>query len=475
MAVPNTKTNDVILIVEDEKPVRDSLTKLLKNSGYKSITAQSAEEGIQLFAKDRPLVVLTDLKMEHKNSGIALLEEVRNIYSDAVVILYTAYGSIPNVVEAFKKGAFDYIQKVQTHFDILQPVERAFKYAKMQRENEELRNRLSLNDDGSFHGAVAVSEVMKKLFEKAKRVAQSNATVLITGETGTGKEIIARGLHYYSNRRDASFVPVAVGSIPESLLEGELFGHIKGSYTGALQDKAGLIEVADKGTLFLDEVGEVSFETQHKLLRVLQDKTVRRVGDHKEREVDVRFLSATNCDPEELVKEKKMREDLYYRINVIRLHIPTLRERPEDVPILAYHFLRYFRHQGTHEVERISSDALMLLQQYDWPGNVRELQSIIEEMVTLTSGDIISVEDLPEKIRPRNRRVFVESNTELSFKEFKAKIVEDFEKQYIEDLLKKHNGNITKVAAEAGLNRKTIYRLMEARNIQYDKNKVVND
>lgn len=466
----DSKINDnTILIIDDERHVLDSLVKLLKNSRYRCISAMNADDGIRLFSKEKPMIVLTDMRMEEETSGITVLEDVKRINPEAVVILYTAFGNVQNAVEAFKKGAFDYIEKVRTHVDILQPIERAMKFAKMQRENAYLRSRLDLTDDSVFYGAVGVSASMHALFEKAKRIALTNATLMITGETGTGKEILARGVHYHSQRRDESFIPVSVSALPETLLEGELFGHVKGAFTGATMEKPGLFETAEKGTLFLDEIGELSSDLQHKLLRVLEDRKVRRIGSLKEREVDIRFISATNRDPDQMVAEKKMREDLYYRLKVITLHIPPLRERRDDIPALVYHFLKKLRHFGPVEVENISSEALLQLQQYDWFGNVRELQHCIEHMLTMTQKTELGVDDLPDNIRPRSRRVFINTPAELDFKESKAKIIEDFEKQYIEGLLQKYNGNITKVAEAAGLNRKTIYRLMEARGIVWDR------
>ncbi len=466
--------DNTILVIDDEKSVLDSLVRLLKGAHYRCLTAMNADEGVRLYNKERPLVVLTDLLMNNQEQGITVLEEVRRIDPDAVVILYTAFGNVPNVVEAFKKGAFDYIQKVQTHVDVLQPIERGMKYARMQRENVYLRNRLDLHDDTVFYKAVGVSKVMRDLFERAKRVALNNAAVMIVGETGTGKEVIAQGLHYHSRRSQGSFVPVAVGALPENLLEAELFGHVKGAFTGANIDKEGLFEFADKGSLFLDEISELNYDLQHKLLRVLQDHKIRRLGTLKEREVDVRIISATNQDPESLVEQKKLRQDLFYRLQVIRLNIPPLRERREDIPVLVHHFMRKYRHSGIVEVEKISGDALLLLQQYDWPGNVRQLQHSVEEMIALAQKAEIGVEDLPDSIRPKTKQVFFNTPGELDFKESKARIIEEFEKHYLLDLLNKYK-NITKVAEAAGLNRKTIYRLMEARGILRERNHADED
>jgi DNA-binding NtrC family response regulator len=464
-----TANDRTILVIDDERSELDSLVRLLKKSQYSCLTATNAEDGIRLFARERPLLVLSDLRMPSNDDGIHVLEEVRRIDPDAVVILYTGYGNIPNVVEAFKKGAFDYIQKVRTHIDILQPLERGLKFARMQRENAYLRSRLDLTDDTIFYGAVGSSPAMRALFEKARRIALTNATVMIVGETGTGKDVIARGIHYHSQRRDESFVPVAVGSLPEHLLEGELFGHVKGAFTGATIDKPGLFEAADRGTVFLDEIGEVSFDLQHKLLRVLQDHRVRRLGSLKERAVDVRVISATNRDPDQLVQEKRLREDLFYRLQVIRLAIPPLRERREDIPLLVYHFLREYRHFGPVEVEKISSDALLALQQYDWPGNVRQLQHAIEQMITMAVKSELQMDDLPEFILPRQKKMFVQVTEDMDFKQAKAVIIKQWEKQYIENLLDKYK-TIAKVAKVAGLNRKTIYRLIENHGIQWPRN-----
>ncbi|MBD3373810.1 response regulator [candidate division KSB1 bacterium] len=463
------KNSDKILVIDDDTKVLETLVRLLKKNDFKCLTATSAAEGIEIIERDRPLVVLTDLRMDSENDGISVLEESKRLDPDSVVLLYTAYGTVPNAVEAFKKGAFDFIQKVQTTQDILLPIQRAIKFATVQRENVDLKNRLNASEDGEFYGAVSTSPVMRKIFEIAKRVARTDTTVLITGESGTGKEVMAQGIHYHSPRRENPFIPVAVGTLPGNLLEAELFGHVKGAFTGATGEKAGLFEAADSGTIFLDEIGEVGVDTQHKLLRVLQERTVRRIGSLKEQSIDVRVLSATNQDPEKLIKEGKMREDLYWRLKVIQIEIPPLRDRREEIPALAYHFLKKYASTATIEIKEIAPDTLMALQDYEWPGNIRELQGVIQHMLVMSNHPVLRYSDLPEYIRPSRRRVVMDTDSDLNFKEAKSKIIEDFEKNYISSLLTKHNGNITKVADEAGLNRKTIYRLMESRNIFYDR------
>jgi len=455
-----------VLVIDDEKSVLDSVVNLLKRSNMQVIKATGTQDGVNLFQKEKPLVVLTDLCMEHQTSGIEVLEQTRAIDPDAVVILYTAHGDVSITRDAFKKGAFDFIQKVQTHQDIIVPIKRALSYARIQNENKILKSELDMEESSGFHGGVASSPIMVDLFEQVKRVAQTNVNVLITGETGTGKEVIAKGVHYYSQRKDQAFIPVVVNTLPDNLLEGELFGHKKGAFTGAHADKAGLFEAAHKGSIFLDEIGEVPMMTQPKLLRVLQERVVRRLGSLTERPIDVRIISATNQDPDVLIADNMLREDLYFRLNVVCIHIPPLRERREDIPVLAYHFLKKFRNSGLVEVEKISSEALMCLGEYDWPGNVRQLQNAIESAVAVATHSEIRPEDLPHPIRPTHKTMVVDTPEDEDFKSAKARVVQSFERQYLENLLDKYNYNISKVATVADLNRKTIYRMLETLNIQ---------
>jgi len=460
------KKDNKLLVIDDDQHVLDSIINLLKGSEYNIITATGTKEGIATMMKEKPPVVLTDLKMEKEHSGIQILDDAKRWDPDVVVILYTAHGDISVTRDAFKKGAFDFIQKVQTHQDIIIPLERAFKYAHVKRENQYLKEQLNVEDEGAFHGAVGRSPAMLELFNQVKRVAQTNANVLVTGETGTGKEIIARGIHHYSQRKNAPFVPVVVSTLPDNLLEGELFGHVKGAYTGAVSDKPGLFESANKGTIFLDEIGEVPIDMQPKLLRVLQERKVRRLGSLKERPLDVRIISATNKSPEKLIKEQKLREDLYFRLNVVKVHLPPLRERREDIPLLAYHFLKQYRDIGLVEIEKISDEALILLEEYDWPGNVRQLQNAVESAVAVATKPVIMPEDLPEPLRPKTSRVFVDTSGSPDFKTAKSKVVQAFERQYLEKLLKKYDNNISKVAEAAELNRKTIYRMIDQLGIE---------
>ena len=454
-----------ILIVDDESDVLDSIVQLLKAEDYKCLSAYSSNEAIEIYKQKKPLVVLTDLQMEHELAGFDVLQRIKEIDNEAVVLIYTGYANVPRAVKAIQKGAFDFIPKVQTRHDIILPIERAFKYARLKRENKVLKSQLNLDDDSGFLNAVGSSEIIQELFEKAKRVARTNATVFITGEGGTGKEIIAKGIHHYSQRSDEMFVPVVLGTLPETLMESELFGHSKGSYTGAVAEKAGLFEAAGGGTIFLDEVTEVDPDLQQKLLRVLQERTIRRVGSVKETPVDVRIISATNKDPYKLVKEGKLREDLFYRLNVVKLHVPSLRERKEDIPLLAYHFLKRYRDSGMIEVNKISDESLMLMQQYDWPGNIRQLQSCIEQSIAFADKPEITPNLLPDYLRPRTKPVYIDSAIGYNFKTAKDRVLQRWEKQYFEELLEKYNYNVSKVAKAADVNRKTVYRIAKDRGI----------
>ncbi|MDZ7723088.1 MAG: sigma-54 dependent transcriptional regulator [candidate division KSB1 bacterium] len=416
------KADNTLLIIDDDEQVLKSIESLLDGTGYNILRATGSKEGVEMIMKKKPPVVLTDLKMEQRHSGIQVLEEAKRRDPDVVVILYTAHGDISVTRDAFKKGAFDFIQKVQTHQDIIIPIERAFKFAHIKRENNYLKSKLDFEQDTGFHGAVGRSPVMLELFNQVKRVAQTNANVLVTGETGTGKEIIARGIHHYSQRKNAPFVPVVVSTLPDNLLEGELFGHVKGAFTGAVSDKPGLFEAANKGTIFLDEIGEVPIDMQPKLLRVLQERRVRRLGSLKERDLDVRIISATNADPDDLVKEGKLREDLFFRLNVVRIALPPLRERREDISVLAYHFLKIYQDIGLVKVEKISNEALMLMEEYDWPGNVRQLQNAIESAIAVATKEEILPENLPDPLRPKSNRVMIDTNESTDFKSAKAKV-----------------------------------------------------
>lgn len=326
-----------------------------------------------------------------------------------------------------------------------------------------LDKALSSKEDG-FDSIVGRSIPMRKVFEMIEKVAKTEANILILGESGTGKELVARSIHSHSNRRDKPFVPVDCGALPESLLESELFGYEKGAFTGALTQRPGIFEFANYGTLFFDEVSNFSLSLQAKLLRVLQERQFRRVGGRKLIGADIRIISASNQDLKKAVEEGKFREDLYYRLNVISIILPPLKERKGDIPLLAKYYLKKYSRLNHRTIKGISKDAMRFLEEYSWPGNVRELQNVIERAVSLTENEIIQPEDLPTSIR--KNRTFSPIPGHFSFKETKRRWVDEFEKEYLKDLLKRTDGNITRAAKEAGLNRKTIYRLLKKHNFR---------
>ena len=459
------KSTKPILVVDDEEEGLKSRMSLLQNLGYKCIGARSGQEALKIIQQRRPAIVLTDLVMPHMD-GIEMMKHARREDPDLVVVIYTGYGSIPSAVKAMVEGAFDYIPKPFSTDQLRIAVERAIKYAELARENNALRSQI---EAPPRHGKViGTSEPIKKIMENVAKVARTNANVIVTGGSGTGKELIAKSIHYYSNRSNNPFVPVDCVALPENLLESELFGYERGAFTGAVATKQGLIEIANGGTLFLDEIAELGFNLQAKLLRVLQELQFRRIGGKKVIEVDVRIVSATNTDPEEAVRTRKLREDLYYRLNVIHIKLPPLRERLEDIPLLAYHFLREFSKSNQIEVDKFSNETLMLMKKYKWPGNVRELQNVVEHAVSMATSNTIEVKDLPDKIRGGSSLPLQSAPTDLPFKEARRQVVERFEKDYLQRQLKEHGGNISSVAKAADLNRKTIYRMMEFYNLDRD-------
>ena len=457
--------NDIkILLVDDDEEGLKTRAKLLRTMGYKCVTASDGVEALSMIEDERPGIIMSDQVMPRMD-GMNLLQEAKKIDPEIIVIIYTGHGSVHNAVRAIRIGAFDYIPKPFTSEQMKIVLDRAIKHAGLARENANLRTQLIETYD--FKGAIGTSPAMKEVFKKIVKVAPTNANVLISGETGSGKEVIAKSIHYYSKRSDQPFVAVDPVALPEGVLESELFGYEKGSFTSAHQSKAGLLEMASGGTLFLDEIGEISVATQAKFLRVIQEREFRRIGGRETISIDIRLISATQRDPEQAVKEGTLREELYFRLNVIHLTLPPLRERKEDIPLLAYHFLRQFCKNSDVQVSQISDDVLMLLQQFNWPGNVRQLQSTIEHAVTLATGPVIGPDVLPEYIRPKEKVIIPNIASDLNFKEAKDRLVHNFEKQYLENLIKKHKGVIARAAKEAGLNRKTIYRLLSAHGIKH--------
>ncbi len=391
---------DKILVVDDERSMRDFLSIMLKKAGYDVTTAVDGEEAVNILHKDIFDLVITDLKMP-KVDGLQVLKTVKELSPDTVVIVITAFASTETTVEAMKEGAYDYITKPFQNDEMKIRIKKALEKRRLSAENILLKKELK--DRAVFDNIVGRSEKIEKVFELVRKVSDSMSNILIYGESGTGKELIARAIHFNSRKKEKPFVTINCGALPEGLLESELFGHMKGSFTGAVFNKEGLFEVANGGTIFLDEIGETSPAIQVKLLRVLQDKEFKRVGGTKEIKVDVRIITATNRDLSKAVAEGKFREDLYYRLNVIPITLPPLRERADDIPLLADHFLNKFNKALNKNVKGFSQTTMELFRNYEWRGNVRELENVIERAVALSNSEIITPECLPDILRNSSR------------------------------------------------------------------------
>jgi DNA-binding NtrC family response regulator len=387
--------NESILIVDDAPEIRFSMSEVLRHEGFTVDVACDGQEAIDKSSKNFFDVMITDLAMPRKD-GMEVLSILKEHSPETICIIITGFGTIHGAVEAMRQGAFDYLTKPVKLEEVIITVDKALEVRELRRENRSLRQEL--RDIHGFESIVGTSKAMQEVFELVEKVAGVDSTVLITGESGTGKELIAHALHYKSEREDGPFVPVNCAAIPVELLESELFGHEKGSFTHAISTKIGRFELANKGTIFLDEIGEMSPALQVKLLRFLQERQFERVGGVKTIHVDARIIAATNIDLEEAFHKGSFRDDLYYRLNVIPIHIPPLRERTEDIPLLIQHILQKFCSAKRTCVEGMEKDAIRCLESYDWPGNVRELENIIERMVILSNGPMITVRDLPNRI-----------------------------------------------------------------------------
>ena len=385
-----------ILLIDDDTSLRRVLEYNLQQEGYEVRTAASGEEGLKLFKEFRPELVITDMKMAAMD-GMMVLKTVKKLSAETLVIIITAFGNIEDAVEAMKAGAHDYITKPFNRDALKLTVKKALLFSSLAEENKRLKSELTLKAD--FRTIVGTSGEMQKVFETIRKVADSDAAVLITGESGTGKELVARAIHNQSSRRDAPFITINCAAIPRDLLESELFGHTKGAFTGAVKDKPGKFQLAEGGTIFLDEIGELRAELQPKLLRVLQEKEVEPVGGTKLQKLDVRVVSATNLDIDKAIADGVFREDLYYRLSVIPLHLPPLRERVEDIELL----VRYFIQKHGNDKITFDTEALRCLQSYPWPGNIRELENTVERLIIMRNSECITAEDLPLKFREKKR------------------------------------------------------------------------
>ncbi len=453
--------NETVLVVDDVPDIRTTMSEILKYKGFAVDQATDGQEAIELINTRFYDIVLTDIAMPRKN-GMEVLKYIKNNSPDTICIMITGFGSIEGAVEALRMGAFDYLSKPIKPSEVVVIIEKALEVRDLKRENKSLREELQ--NRYSYDRIVGQSESIKKVFKLVDKVAHTDSTVLITGESGTGKELIAHAIHYASGRKTKPFVPINCAAIPEELLESELFGHEKGAFTHAIRTRIGRFELANKGTIFLDEIGEMSPSLQVKLLRVLQERCFERVGGVKTINVDIRVVAATNIDLEEAVNKGTFREDLYYRLNVIPIHLPPLRERKGDIPLLVNHFLKKFS-KGT-DVKSIDENALMMLEAYDWPGNVRELENIVERLVILANGPTITIADIPETILRKSGHVPIPKSSEppailpeegLSLSE----AVEQFEKTLILQALERTNGVKNRAAKLLKMNRTTLIEKMK--------------
>jgi len=438
-----------VLVVDDETSILDSLRILLKNAGFAPHTAHGGRAGVEMLASVRPDIVLSDIRMPGVD-GVQLLGAARAHDADLPVILMTAQATLQSAMQAVNEGAYHYLQKPFRNDELLAVLKRAAEHRKLKAENTSLKREIRRRD--GLRRPVGRSRAWSDVLRMVETVAPTESTVLVTGESGTGKEVVARYVHELSGRVDAPFLSINCGALPEGLLESELFGHVKGSFTGAVRDKSGLFAAASGGTFFLDEIGETTPATQVKLLRVLQQREIIPVGGTEAVPIDARLVAATNRDLEEEIRRGAFRSDLFYRLNVIAIHLPALRERREDVPLLAEAFLaRSAEGRGT-EPKVLSADALAALQAYDWPGNVRELENALERAVILTSGPTIEVSALPARLAERRAEPLV------GVRELSNPTLETIERAYIAWVLRNEGGQKTRAAEVLGIDPSTLHR-----------------
>jgi DNA-binding NtrC family response regulator len=461
-----------VLIVDDEPDMVDNCVRILRRAGYRCLSATDPHRALALLEAERPDLLLTDLKMPEID-GLTLLRRVRELDPALPVVVITAFATIESAVAAIKDGAFDYLPKNFSVDQLTLVVERALRQRRLALENRNLREQLQTTF--SLENVVGRSPAMAQVFELVKKAARSEANILVLGESGTGKELIARAVHANSPRAARAFVPVDCASLPENLLESELFGHEKGAFTGAVRTKPGLMEVAGGGTLFLDEIGDLPVSLQVKLLRALQERQIRRVGGTTLIDVDVRVVSATNRNLRDAAAKGQFREELYYRVNVIEIRLPPLRERAGDVRLLAHAFLKRY---GQGRVLGFDDATMAALEAYPWPGNVRELQNIVERACALAESDTITRRDLPEHVLGASSRLAtpeaaapaIESHlagtTDLGLKEAKDRWMAVLEASYLKELLDRNEGNISAAAKAAGIDRKTFHRLVNKHQIR---------
>jgi two-component system response regulator PilR (NtrC family) len=441
-----------LLIVEDDVGLRDTLGAFLSRVGFEVASAHDGREALELLDKEVPDLVLTDIHMPDLD-GLTLLAEVKARYPETIVIMMTAFSSIDSAVEAMRLGAEDYLSKPLQLADVQMSIERALERRTLRRRVAQLETQA--RERYRFDQIIGKSPAMRRVFQIVERVAPTNATVLISGRTGTGKELVARALHFNSPRAGKPLVDINCGALPEHLVEAELFGHQKGAFTGATETKKGLFETAHGGTLFLDEVQALKPELQAKLLRALQERAIRRVGGRENIEVDVRVVAATNQEIAEAVKKGEFREDLYYRLNVVSIYLPELRARREDIPLLIDHFLKRYAEENGQEPRYFSNEAMRLMMSYDWPGNVRELQNAVEHALAIGIDATLTITDLPLHISG------MMSNSGIPEPIGEGRTLDEVERRHILRILEETGGNHLRAAEILGIHRRTLYRKLE--------------
>ncbi len=453
-----------ILIIDDEEVLQDVLTSLVRGEGWKPLSALTGEEGLRLLERENVDLVLLDLMLPGM-SGMEVLQQIRHHHPDQVVVIITAFSSIEGAIDAMRQGAFHYIPKPFKNDEVLLTIHKGLEQRRLSDENRALKAQLRQRQ--GFDDIIGKSKPMQKIFELVRLAAPSKSNILVLGESGTGKELVAKAIHHHSRRSEGPFITVNSGSMPHDLLESNLFGHVKGAFTGAITAKKGLFEVATDGTIFFDEIGNIPLETQAKLLRVIQEKEFMRLGDVETLRADVRIVAATNADIEELVRESEFREDLYYRLNVITVELPPLRRRTEDIPLLARHFLQHYSVENEKSIREITSRTMALLLDYPWPGNVRELENVIERAVVLSTSDEIDVDLLPPSVRePKSipeHAVTMPLNG-LSFKE----AVASYERQLIVQALKSSSGVQKRAAEVLKVKPTTLHEMMKRLKVSAD-------
>jgi len=445
----------LIHIIDDEPIIHEVLGELLTSEGYLVESSSRGEEALGKWPSHKFDLILLDLLMPGMD-GIEVLRRIKKIEPQAVVIIITAYASVESALEAMKSGAFDYIQKPFKHAELILTIQRALEHKRLQQEN--LRLKSELKKKFSFESIIGKSQVMQDVFDLIRAAAPTKSTILVQGESGTGKELVARAIHQNSDRIDFPFITVNSGSLPPDLLESHLFGHVKGAFTGATSQKMGLFEAADRGTIFFDEISSLNIETQAKLLRVMQEREFMHLGGTKTIKVDVRVIAATNTALEELITRKTFREDLYYRLNVIKIELPSLKERLEDIPLLVQHFVSIYSKENEKPIDGVTDDVMEIMEDYHWPGNIRELENLIERAVVLSKSSVISRESLPPFLLGPRGDEGGQSN--LGSMRLKDQI-HSFQKKAIIDALQRTKGIQKKAAALLGVKPTTLNEMIK--------------